>query len=102
MNSAKHTTIASLQGTLAKHTMPTLLPNFAKEPFRPSRSNAELSTRAALIDKQIEYINRQCLTAGIVHAGFNGLQMFVARKKGRCTLIGNYLVLPHDTIPANR
>jgi hypothetical protein len=31
-------TIPSLQGTLAKHTKPTLQPNFAKEPFRPSRS----------------------------------------------------------------
>ena len=47
--------IASLYGTLAKHTKPTLQPNFAKEPFSPSRSNAGMS-------KQIEN-NRQCLTA---------------------------------------
>jgi len=32
-------TIPSLQGTFAKHSKPTLQPNFAKEPFSPSRSN---------------------------------------------------------------
>ena len=36
----------------------------------------------------------------IVHAGFSGLRIFVARKKGRRNLIGNCLVLPHDTIPS--
>ena len=40
------------------------------------------------------------LTHGIVHAGFRGLRAFVARKKGRCKLIGNRFVLPHDTIPS--
>jgi len=39
-------------------------------------------------------------THGIVHAGFSGFRAFVARKKGRCKLIGNRLVLPHDTIPS--
>jgi hypothetical protein len=39
-------------------------------------------------------------TYGIVHAGFCGLRRFVARKKCRCKLIGNRLVLPHDTIPS--
>jgi hypothetical protein len=57
-------TFPQLQGTLAKRTMPTLHPNFAKEPFRPSRSNAGLRDSANMIDKQIENINRQCLTAG--------------------------------------
>jgi hypothetical protein len=38
-------------------------------------------------------------THGIVHAGFSGFRSFVARKKGRCKLIGNRLVIPHDTIP---
>ncbi len=33
-------TVPSLSGTLAKRTKPTLKPNFAKEPFSPSRSNA--------------------------------------------------------------
>jgi len=33
-------TIPTLQGTLAKRIKPTLQPNFAKEPFSPSRSNA--------------------------------------------------------------
>jgi len=40
-------------------------------------------------------------THGIVHAGFGGLRGFVARKKSRCNLIGNHLVIPHDTIPSN-
>jgi len=50
-------TVPSLQGTLAKRTRPTLQPNFAKEPFRPSR----------LKDRLIDKIYRQCLTAGKVH-----------------------------------
>nr|WP_321357929.1 hypothetical protein [uncultured Draconibacterium sp.] len=33
--------IALLQGTLAKRTKPTLKPNFTKEPFSPSRSEAD-------------------------------------------------------------
>ena len=40
-------------------------------------------------------------THGIVHAGFRGMRRFVARKKSRCKLIGNLLVIPHDTIPSN-
>lgn len=39
-------------------------------------------------------------THGIVHAGFSGLRWFVARKKVQCSLIGNRLVLPRDTIPS--
>jgi hypothetical protein len=42
----------------------------------------------------------QRLTHGIVHAGFSGLPMFVARKKVQCSLIRNRLVIPHDTIPS--
>ncbi len=42
----------------------------------------------------------QVVTHGIVHAGFRGIRAFVARKKGRCKLIGNRLVIPHDTIPS--
>jgi hypothetical protein len=57
-------TVPSLQGTLAKRTKPTLQPNFAKEPFRPSRSDAGLRDSANMIDKQIVDKNRQCLTAG--------------------------------------
>ena len=57
-------TVPSLQGTLAKPEKPTLQPNFAKEPFRPSRSNAGLRDSANLIDILIEKINRQCLTGG--------------------------------------
>ena len=39
-------------------------------------------------------------THGIVHAGFSSFLEFVARKKSRCKLIGNRLVIPHDTIPS--
>jgi hypothetical protein len=66
--------IPSLQGTLAKHTTPTLKSNFAKEPFRPSRSNAGLKESATVIDKQIENINRQCLTG--CHKTFWGRWLF--------------------------
>ena len=37
-------------------------------------------------------------TMCIVHAGFRGMRAFVARKKSRYKLIGNRLVIPHDTI----
>lgn len=40
-------------------------------------------------------------TYGIIHAGFRGFRRFVARKKGRRKLIGNYHVLSPDTIPTN-
>jgi len=42
----------------------------------------------------------QLATHGIVHAGFRGIRAFVARKKGRCKLIGFRFVIPHDTIPS--
>ena len=42
----------------------------------------------------------ETLTNGIVHAGFSGFQAFVARKKSRCKLMGNRLVIPHDNIPS--
>ncbi len=57
-------TFPSLQGTLAKRTKLTQQPNFAKEPFRPSRSNNGLRHGVYLIDRLIENINRQCLTGG--------------------------------------
>ncbi len=42
----------------------------------------------------------QHTTHGIVHAGFGGLRVFVARKKSQCKLIENRFVIPHDTIPS--
>ena len=36
-------TIPSLQGTFAKRSKPALQPNFAKEPFSPSRSNPKIA-----------------------------------------------------------
>ncbi len=44
--------------------------------------------------------NLRHTTHGIVHAGFSSFRRFVARKKSRCKLIGNRLVIPHDTIPS--
>jgi len=35
-----------------------------------------------------------------VHAVFRGMQAFMARKKGRCKLIGNRFVITHDTMPS--
>jgi len=35
---------------------------------------------------------------GIVHAGFRGFRVFVARKKVQCKLIRNRFEIPHDTI----
>ena len=55
-------TIPSLQGTLAKRSRLTLQPNFVKEPFHPSRSNTGLRESTNLISKQIDNIDRQCLT----------------------------------------
>ena len=49
-------TVPSLQGTLAERTKPTLQPNFAKEPFRPSCSNAGQRDSANLIGILIEII----------------------------------------------
>ena len=40
-------------------------------------------------------------THGIVYAGIKGFRAFVACKKGRCKLIGNRIVILHDTIPSN-
>lgn len=42
----------------------------------------------------------QLPTNEVVHAGFRGFARFVARKKSLCKLIGNRLVIPHDTIPS--
>ena len=69
-------TIPSLQGTLAKRTKPMLQPNFAKEPFRPSRSNARLRDCGNLINKLIEDKNLQCLTWYIFHWRGLGLLNF--------------------------
>jgi mannitol/fructose-specific phosphotransferase system IIA component len=44
--------------------------------------------------------NSRSITHGIVHAGFRGFRALVARKKSHCILIGNRLVIPHDTIPS--
>ena len=95
-------TIPSLSGTLAKHTKPTLKPNFAKEPFRPSRSNAGLRDSANLIIKLIGYINRQCLTANISKLGVSGLSNACTFNKNFNGLISKWLGNPSLLILANR
>ena len=62
-------------------------------------SQPEQKFRSPWIDNRLIMNNAQPITHGIVHAGFSGMRAFVARKKGRCKLIGNRLVIPHDTIP---
>jgi len=94
--------IPSLQGTLAKHTEPTLKPYFAKEPFCSSRSNAGLRVSANMIGKLIENKNRQCLTAGKVHrlccaTGIGTQADFLYLSKQNLMRCNAY-----DTLPAER
>ena len=65
----------------------TARPNLLKEHVSPTHGLTER-------------IKHENTTHGIVHAGFGGIRKFVARKKCRCKLIGNRLVIPHDTIPS--
>ena len=51
-------TVSSLSGTLAKHTKPTLKPNFAKESSSPSRSTAQTEKRCSKIET-FELIGRK-------------------------------------------
>ncbi len=95
-------TVPSLQGTLAKHAKPTLQPNFTKEPFRPSRSNAGLRDSANLKDLLIKKINRQCLTANIRKLGFRGLLKVSTFNQNFNGLIGRWYRNPSLLILANR
>jgi len=67
----------------------------------PAPTHARQKQCSKLKGKLTENNEHQPLTHGIVHAGFSGLQAFVARKKSRCKLIGFRFVIPHDTIPSN-
>ncbi len=67
-----------------------------KENIIEENDLADLEERANRIKGNEEPL---ATTHGIVHAGFRGFRRFMARKKSRCTLIGNCLVIPHDTIP---
>ncbi len=95
-------TVPSLQGTLAKRTRLTLPPNFAKEPFRPSRSNTGLRDGANLIDKQIKNNNRQCLTANIGKRGDSGCIQRPVFVSAFFTVDTNELRNPRLPILANR
>ena len=53
-------TIPLMQGTLAKCTKLTLQPNFAKEPFRQSRSNAGVRESSNMINKLIDNLTGTC------------------------------------------
>ncbi len=94
-------TISSHSGTCCKRCNPLHIPNLRQVPSNPSYS--DMRTECQYIKNEInrtENNNGQRTTHGIVHAGFRGLQGFVARKLVRCKLIGNRLVIPHDTIPS--
>ena len=75
MNNTQTLAIPSLQGILAKHTKPTLQPNFVKKPFSPSYSNTKTSN--AQKTKNSVSIRVKCLktnktqhtTRGIKHWG---------------------------------
>jgi hypothetical protein len=92
-------TFPSMQGTLAKRTKPALQSNFAKEPFRPSRSNTGVGDSAKMIDTMNENINFQCLTHGRVHMGLGSFQRFMAHKISWCTRISYLHEIPYDTLP---
>jgi hypothetical protein len=95
-------TFPSLKGTLAKRTKPTLHPNFAKKPFSPSRSNADLRDNVNIIDKQIVNINRQRLTTNISNLGVSGLLKDSTFNQNCNCLIGKWLGNPSLLILANR
>ena len=67
--------IPSQKGTLAKPAMPTLKPNFAKEPFSPSRSTAGQRDSAAKINR-LDNVpkNGQLVTCG--HTQYGGYSVF--------------------------
>jgi hypothetical protein len=95
-------TVPSLQGTLAKRAKPMLQPNFTKEPFRPSRSNVGLRDSAQLMDKQIENINRQCLTANKSKLGKSGVLKVCTFNQNINGLIGKWLRNPSLLLLATR
>jgi len=89
-------TIPSLQGTLAKPAMPTLKPNFAKEPFSPSRSSAGQKDSAAKINRLTnELKNGQLVTCYIRHVGDTAYSSDSFSNNIFCNLIRKYLEIPH-------
>ena len=92
-------TVPSLQGTLAKPAKPTLRPNFAKEPFSPSRSNAGQRDRAAKIKRLINGLkNGQLVTSCIVHLADSTNFKGVTSNKRCSGLTGSCFESPNDTI----
>ena len=67
--------VPSLQGTLAKRLKPTPKPNFAKEPFRPSRPNTGQRDSAAKIKRlNNELKNGQLVTMAKKHRADKGFR----------------------------
>ncbi len=80
-------------------TCPGFISGLASRTSRSANQNLPKSL-AALPHGQTADTKHRHTTHGIVHEGFRGIRVFVARKKGRCKLIGNRFVIPHDTIPS--
>jgi len=95
MNMQSHT-VPSLQGTLAKPTRLTLKPNFAKEPFSPSRSHAGQRDSAAKRNRFInELKNGQLVTCG--HTQYGGYSVFK-----RLWLVSAFLHLDEEVASKSR
>lgn len=101
MNKTQRYTVPSLSGTLAKRTKPMLNPNFAKEPFRLSRSNVGMRNSTNLLDIQIENKNRQCLTRSHKTCRFQWVFGRSVPHRGLSREIHTYLRNPIRFIPQN-
>jgi hypothetical protein len=62
-------TYPTLKATLAKLTRLMLQPNFAKEPFRPSRSNLGLGDSVLRTKNYLTNFNGQRTTRGVTNLG---------------------------------
>jgi len=89
-------TVPSLKGTLAKPAKPTLNPNFAKEPFSPSRSNTGQRDSAAKTNRfDNEPKNGQLVTRG--HTQYGGYSVIQ-----RLWLVSAFLHLDSEVASKSR
>jgi len=93
-------TIPSAERHICKTHIAHSSTKFCKRAFQPVPLKRQSGWYRKIMIIKTEMNNGQHTTHGIVHAGFSGFRRFVARKKSRCKLIGNRLVIPHDTIPS--
>ena len=92
-------TIPSLQGTLAKPAKPTLKPNFAKEPFSPSRSNTRIERQCIKNEIiRLENNNGQRTTSCIVHLADSANIERITSNRPCSGLTGLCFESPNDTI----